>query len=141
MTDDKTTGWVEEAVKHDNFKVEAQNTNVNLTDNQRHSVSVVDVFRSFNQAVDQVNQLNWDDDLQYSQFMTALSKAFGAGLARYCELLEQIFVKEMDRLSPEQEMALTQSRQEKWMQMAKEAMSTKEKVEPFQFFSEVTKCE
>ena len=44
----------------------------------------------------------------------------------------------MDRLSPEQEMALQQTRQEKWMKMAKEAISSKEKIEPFQFFPEAS---
>jgi len=137
MTDDRTIPWVEEAVKQDNFVVEGSATEESRTDDRKHSVSVVDIFRSFNQAVNQIGQLDWKDDLQYSKFMTALSRAFGAGVARYCELLEQMFIKEMDRLSPEQEMALTQSKQEKWMQMAKEAISTKEKVEPFQFFPQV----
>jgi len=136
ISENRTIKWVEEAVKQDNFEVRA--TSNSLTDDQKHTVSVVDVFRSFNQAVDQVNQLSWDDDLQYSKFMTALAKAFGIGTAKYCDLLEQMFIKEMDRLSPEQEMTLTQSRQEKWMQMAKEAMSTKEKVDPFQFFPQVS---
>jgi len=137
MTDDRTIPWVEEAVKQDRFVVEGSSTDESRTDDQKHSVSVVDIFRSFNQAVNQISQLDWKDDLQYSKFMTALSRAFGAGVAKYCELLEQMFIKEMDQLSPEQEMALTQSKQEKWMQMAKEAISTKEKVEPFQFFPQV----
>jgi len=58
-------------------------------------------------------------------------------VARYCELLENMFAKEMDRLSPEQEAALNQTRQERLMQMARDAWSNKEKIEPFQFFPEV----
>ena len=69
--------------------------------------------------------------------MTAISKSIGAALARYCELIEMTFSKEMDRLSPEQEAAALQTRQEKWMQLAKDAWTNKEKVEPFQFLSEV----
>jgi hypothetical protein len=68
--------------------------------------------------------------------MTSLSKAIGNGIARYCEIVEQIFTKEMDRLSPEQEAAATQTRQEKWMQLAKDTWNNKEKIEPFQFYPE-----
>jgi SOS response regulatory protein OraA/RecX len=99
---------------------------------------VIDIFRSFNQVVEQMIQLGWDDDLQYAKFMTALSKSIGKGVARYCECLEQMFSREMDRLSPDQEAAMNQTTQEKIMQMAKEAWTSKEKIEPFQFFPEVS---
>ena len=81
--------------------------------------------------------LNWDNDLHYAKFMTALAKVVGNGLAHYCELVEQKFTREMDRLTPEQETTGSQTRQERWMQMAKDAWSNKEKIEPFQFFPEV----
>ncbi|PGH10146.1 hypothetical protein AJ79_05501 [Helicocarpus griseus UAMH5409] len=136
MTDEKIVGWVDQAIKQDNFKVRTDSPNDIPTMEQRHSTSVIDVFRSFNQVIDQIVQLNWDDDVGYAKFMTAISKSIGTGLARYCEVIEQLYSKEMDRLTPEQEAALTQTKQEKWMQMAKEAWSSKEKVEPFQFFQE-----
>lgn len=82
-------------------------------------------------------QLNWDDDLQYAKFMTSLGKVFGIAIARYCEILEQKFSKEMDRLTPEQELATNQTKQEKWLQVAKDAWNNREKIEPFQFFPEV----
>jgi len=107
-------------------------------DDERHSVSVVDMFRSFNQSIDQIVSLNWDDDVQYAKFMTAVSKSIGLGLARYCELLEQKFTKEMDRLTPEQEAAASQSRQEKWITMAKDLYTGKERIEPFNFYPEVS---
>lgn len=128
-TDKKIVDWVNQAVKQDDFHTEAQ----------RHSVSVVDIFRSFNQVVDQIVQLNWDDDLGYAKFMTAISKSIGNGVGRYCEILEQAFSREMDRLTPEQEATARQTKQEKWMQLAKEAWNNKEKVEPFQFLPEVSK--
>lgn len=68
--------------------------------------------------------------------MTALSKSVGNGVTRYCELLEQTFTREMDRLTPEQELAATQTRQEKWMQYAKDTWNNDRKVEPFQFYPE-----
>lgn len=136
MTDANLVGWVENAVKQDSFIVGSEHSNQILMDDERHSVSVVDIFRSFNQSIEQIVNLNWDDDLQYAKFMTTLSKAIGVGLSRYCELVEQKFSKEMDRLTPEQEAAARQTRQEKWMQLAKDAWSNKEKIEPFQFLPE-----
>ncbi|OAX84742.1 hypothetical protein ACJ72_00881 [Emergomyces africanus] len=133
-TDEKIVDWVNQAIKQDDFKVRTESPTDIPTQEQRHSVSVVDVFRSFNEVINQIVQLNWDDDVGYAKFMTAISKSIGAGIARYCEVLEHQFSREMDRLTPEQEASLSQSRQEKWMQMAKEAWNNKEKIEPFQFF-------
>lgn len=136
MTDASLIGWVENALKQDTFVVASEHPNQITMDDERHSVSVVDIFRSFNQSIEQIVQLNWDDDFQYAKFMTALSKSIGIGLARYCELVEQKFTKEMDRMTPEQEAAAVQTRQEKWMRLAKDAWANKEKVEPFQFLPE-----
>jgi hypothetical protein len=137
LTDGKVLEWVEQAVRQDTFTVRSENQDDIPPDELRHSLSAIDIFRSFNQVVEQLVQLEWDDDFQYAKFMTALSKSIGRGVARYCELLEQSFAKEMDRLSPDQEAALYQTRQEKLMQMAKEAWNSKEKIEPFQFLPEV----
>jgi len=135
-TDANLIGWVENAFKADQFTVESPNP-VPM-DDERHSVSVVDIFRSFNQSIEQIVSLNWDDDLQYARFMTAISKSIGLGLARYCELVEQKFTREMDRLTPEQEAAARQTRQEKWISMAKDLYNQKEKIEPFNFYPEVS---
>lgn len=129
--------WVEQATKQDTYAVRVDDSNTLSDDELRHSVSAIDIFRSFNQVVEELVNLGWDDDFQYAKFMTYLSKAIGRGIARYCELLEQSFIKEMDRLSPQQEATVVQSRQERFMQMAKEAWNYKEKIEPFQFLPEV----
>lgn len=136
-TDEKMLGLVDEAIKQDQFQVRSDHPEHGATDDERHSVSVIDMFRLFNQTADQIFKLEWDDDVQYAKFMTALSKSFGTGLARYCEVIEQRFSKEMDRLSPSQEAAAAQTKQEKWMQLAKDAWNNKEKIEPFQFYPEV----
>jgi C2 domain/MUN domain len=136
ISEEQIIGWVENAVKQDHFTVQTETPQQIPTEDERHSVSVVDIFRSFNQLIDQVVQLNWDDDVGYAKFMTALSKAIGNGIARYCEIVEQMFAKEMDRLSPEQEAAASQTRQEKWMQLAKDTWNNKEKIEPFQFYAQ-----
>ncbi|KAF2150630.1 C2 domain-containing protein [Myriangium duriaei CBS 260.36] len=133
LTDSKMNQWVEEAVKQDDFKPKSGSEDV---DSQRHTSSALDMFRSFNQSIDQIANLEWDDDLQYAKFMTAISKSIGAAVCRYCELLENKFVREMDKPTPEQEAGARQTTQEKWMQMARETLASKEKVEPFQFVPE-----
>ncbi|PLB33592.1 C2 domain protein [Aspergillus candidus] len=134
LTDQKIMDWVEQAIKQDRFNVRADDTTEMAPEESRHSVSVIDIFRSFNQVIEQMIGLEWDDDFQYAKFMTALSRSIGKGVTRYCESLEQMFAKEMDRLSPDQEAAMNQTAQEKLMQMAKEAWANKEKIEPFHFF-------
>ena len=137
MTEASMVEWVDNAIKHDQFRVRSENNEM-PTEDQRHSVSVIDIFSSFNQTIDRIVQLNWDDDLQYAKFMTALAKVVANGIARYCEILEQKFSKEMDRLTPEQEAARNQSTQEKWLSLAKDAWNNKDKIEPFQFFPQVS---
>ena len=136
MTEGSILDWVDQAVKQDNFSVRSEKGQI-ANEDQRHSVSAIDIFSSFNQTIDRIVQLNWDNDLQYAKFMTALAKVVGMGVARYCTVVEQKFSREMDRLSPEQEAAKSQSTQEKWLAMAKDAWSQKEKIEPFQFYPEV----
>ncbi len=138
MTEASIPDWVDQAVKQDRFTVRTEQKDQIPTEDERHSVSVIDIFSSFNQTIDRIVQLNWDDDLQYAKFMTSLTKVVGVGIACYCEVLEQMFSKEMDRLTPEQEAAANQSKQEKWLQVAKDAWNNKEKIEPFQFFPEVS---
>ena len=138
VADSKIVELIDQAIKQDQFQVRSDHPERPATDDERHSVSVIDIFRLFNQTADQIFQLNWDDDVQYAQFMTALSKSFGVGLSRYCEVVEQRFSKEMDRLSPSQVAAASQTAQEKWMQLAKDVWNNKEKIEPFQFYPEVT---
>jgi hypothetical protein len=138
--DETLVAWVENAVKQDHFEVRVADQNRDATEEERHSISAVDMYRFLNQSVTSIINLNWEDDLQYAKFMTALSRTIGMAIARYCELVEQRFSKEMDRLSPEQEAAVNKTRQERWMQLAKDAWSNKEKVEPFHFYPEVCHC-
>jgi len=129
--------WVNQAIRKDAFAIGAEDVANLPLDENRHSVSVIDIFRSFNEVVENLVQMEWDDDLQYAKFMTALSNSIGKGVAKYCESLEQMFARELDRLTPEQEAALNQTTQEKLMQFAKDTWTNKDKIEPFQFSSEV----
>jgi hypothetical protein len=134
ITNSKMIDLVDQAIVHDEFKVRSENP----TDDERHSTSIIDLFRLFNETTDQIFKLGWDDDIHHAKFMTALSKSFGIGLARYSEIIEQKFTTEMNRISPAQEAMTAQTKQEKWVQLAKDAWSNKEKIEPFQFYPEVS---
>lgn len=137
LTDESVMEWVNQAIRQDKFTVRGGELAEVVPEDNRHSVSVIDIFRSFNQVVENLIGMEWDDDLQYAKFMTALSNSMGKGVAKYCESLEQMFAREMDRLTPEQEAALNQTTQEKLMQFAKDTWTNKDKIEPFQFSSEV----
>ncbi|KAF5622652.1 C2 domain protein [Fusarium tjaetaba] len=128
--------YVEQAVKQDQFQVRTENPEDIPRDSERHSVSIIDIFMLFNQTLDTVFNLNWGNDEHHARFMTSLSKAFAAGIGKYCELVDQKFAKEMDRPSAEELEAQTQTTQEKWMRYAKDAWNNKDRVEPFQFYSE-----
>lgn len=140
LTDQKIMGWVSQATKQDAFSVRVSGAAGLVPEenkDERYSDSVVDIFRSFNQVVENLVNLEWDDDFQYAKFMTHLSNSIGKGVATYCDSLEKMFAQEMDRLTPEQEAALNQTAQEKLMQLAKDTWTNKDKIEPFQFSSEV----
>lgn len=130
---------VNNAIKQDQFQIRAGPEGHAPGDTERHSHSIIDVFKSFNQTADQIFQLEWDNDVHHARFMTALSKIFANGIAKYCEEIDSRFIKEMDSPRPEQEEAVTvaQTTQGKFMKYAKDAWNTKEKIEPFQFYSEV----
>lgn len=137
-TNGKVIGWVDEAIKQDDFTIKIrEEEGREPTDDERHTMSVLDIFRSFNQTVDYIKKLEWGDEIQHARFMTALSKTLGSGIARYCEVLEKLFTYEMDRQTPEQEAAANQTRQQRWITLARDAWSNTDKIEPFQFAPEV----
>ncbi|KAL2128269.1 hypothetical protein VTI74DRAFT_9429 [Chaetomium olivicolor] len=132
--DDKMPGFVDNAIKQDEFKVRVRHEGDIPTDDERHSVSIIDIFTLFTQTVDQLLQLEWDDDVHVARFMTALAKSFAAGIGQYCETVEQQFAREMDRQSAQEVAAAAKSTQERFLQYAKDAWNTKDKIEPFQFY-------
>ncbi|KAI1482666.1 hypothetical protein F4774DRAFT_287840 [Daldinia eschscholtzii] len=130
--------FVEEAIKQDQFQVRGHGPGHISLDSERHSHSVIDMFQLFHQTADQVFKLEWDNDVHHARFMTALSKIFANSIARYCEIVDQRFIKEMDTPRPNEKeaAAAAQTTQGRFMQYAKDAWNTKEKVEPFQFYPE-----
>jgi len=137
--EERAEEFVENAINHDQFQVRDQGSDVPPRDADRHSHSVIDMFQLFHQTADQVFRLEWDNNVHHARFMTGLSKIFANSIARYCEIVDQRFVKEMDIPRPnEQEAAASsQTTQGRFMQYAKDAWNNKEKIEPFQFYPEV----
>jgi hypothetical protein len=130
--------FVDSAIREDQFQIKsATNPEHVPTDGERHSHSVLDLFALFNQTLDQVFELNWDDDVHHAKFMTALAKAYTTGIGRYCEIVEQRFAKEMDRPTAQEAALAGKTTQERFLQYAKDAWNNKEKIEPFQFYPEV----
>ncbi|RDA95926.1 hypothetical protein CP533_5789 [Ophiocordyceps camponoti-saundersi (nom. inval.)] len=134
--EERIPGFVAEAIKQDQFQVRAEGPDQAARDSERHSVSVIDLFMLFNQTVDQISALGWDNEVHHAKFMTALARIITTGIGLYCDGVEQRFAKEMDRVSADELAAQTKTTQEKWMQMAKDALNSKEKIEPFQFYPE-----
>lgn len=137
----KMAEFVNEAIKQDQFQVRPEGPDQIPQDSERHSVSVIDLFMLFNQTVNQVFALQWDNDEHHARFMTALARIVASGIGHYCDIVDQRFAKEMDRMSAEELAAQTRTPQERWMQMAKDAWTSKEKFEPFQFYPEVSDVE
>lgn len=139
--DEKMPGFVEGAIKQDAFKVRTHHPGDIPTDDERHSVSIIDIFSLFSQTVDQLLQLDWNDEVHFARFMTALAKSFAAGIGRYCEIVDQQFAREMDRQSAQEAAAAaSKTAQEKFLQYAKDAWNTKDRIEPFQFYPQVSWC-
>ncbi|KAI1369238.1 hypothetical protein F5Y08DRAFT_292786 [Xylaria arbuscula] len=136
--EERAEDFVEQALKHDQFQVRVQGPEQAARDADRHSHSVIDMFQLFHQTADQIFQLEWDNDVHHARFMTALSKIFANSIARYCEIVDQRFVKEMDTPRPDEQeaAAAAQTTQSRFMQYAKDAWNNKDKMEPFQFYSE-----
>ncbi|KAL2271309.1 hypothetical protein VTJ83DRAFT_680 [Remersonia thermophila] len=134
--DDKIPGFVEEAIKQDAFRVRTRNPDDIPTDDERHSVSIIDIYTMFGQTIDALLELEWADEVQLARFMTALARSFAAGIGRYCEIVEQLFAREMDRPSAHEVAMASKSAQERFLQYAKDTWSTKDKIEPFQFLAQ-----
>ncbi|KAK4454640.1 adenylate cyclase activation protein git1 [Podospora aff. communis PSN243] len=124
------------AIKEDMFQVRTTNPEGFATDEDRHSVSIIDSFRIFRESVDQIKKLNWGVELHHARFMTTLAKSIAAAIGHYCEKVEAAFAREMDRPTEEELAAASKTTQEKFFQYAKEAWNAKERIEPFQFMPE-----
>ncbi|KAJ2904727.1 hypothetical protein MKZ38_007345 [Zalerion maritima] len=134
IAEEKTEELVMEAIKSDNFQVRTRAGNLGPDDEDRHSFSVIDMFRFFHKTKELLMGLEWRDAYQTAKFRTALSKVFATGIGKYCEEVEKMFSQEMDRKTAQELTAQQQGGS--ILKYAKDALATKEKPEPFQFYEE-----
>lgn len=135
--DEQMETLIDNAIKQDQFQLLSNKPDGYVEDTARHSTSIVDVFSLFIQTLKSVEDLQWRDNVHVARFKKALSKSFAAGIGRYCEIVEARFAKEMDRQTAQEAIVTTQTAQEKFLQYARDALTTKERIEPFQFYPEV----
>ncbi|KAJ0355121.1 hypothetical protein COL154_000712 [Colletotrichum chrysophilum] len=129
--------FVGNAINIDDFEVRKRSPDDIPSDAERHSLSIIDMFMFFRQTTEQVYQLEWDSDVHHARFMTALARSFAAGIGQYCEEVEKMFAKEMDRPTAQDEAAANKTTQEmfkQYAQIARDAWNSKEAPEPFQFY-------
>lgn len=135
LAEGRMVEFVENAIRQDTFQMRSKEPSP--PDDQRHSVSIIDLFSLFSTSQRQVDELEWNNELHIAQFMTTLAHGFATGLERYCEEVGKMFAADLDRLSPEEIAAASRTAQEKFLQYAKDAWNTKEKPQPFQFSAKV----
>lgn len=135
LQDAKIAGLIDESVKQDTFSIRVGDENA-APDEARHSESIINLFRICNQMLEPVVSLDWQDEQQKAQFLTGFAKVMGKGVAHYCEIVDGIFSKEMDRVPVQQEAATTRTQKDRLLALAKETWQNKEKVEPFNFYPE-----
>jgi len=136
-TEDRMIEMVGNTIKEDKFQVRNSDPGGFATDEDRHSDSILDTFRIFREGVEQIHKLHWNDDVHNARFMTALAKGIAAAIGYYCEVVETMFAREMDRPTEEELAASSKTTQEKFFQYAKDTWNAKERIEPFQFLPEV----
>jgi hypothetical protein len=137
--DEQMDVLIDNAIKQDQFQLVSSKPDGYVEDSARHSTSIVDVFSLFNQTLKSVEDLKWQDPIHVARFKKTLSKSFAAGIGRYCEVVESRFAKEMDRQTAQEMVATTKTAQEKFLQYARDALTAKERIEPFHFYPEVRK--
>jgi hypothetical protein len=135
--EEKMEEYIDNAIKQDQFQVRFRDSDGFASEEARHSSSVIDAFTLFNQTLSYITSLNWDDRTHVARFKKALAKLFSNAIGRYCETVDKMFAKEMDRPTAQQAAAATKTTQEKFLQYARDALVTKERAEPFNFYPAV----
>ncbi|RKP11004.1 hypothetical protein THASP1DRAFT_27249 [Thamnocephalis sphaerospora] len=87
VTETKTVEWVENVIREDKFEP--------ISDTERHSSSVLDLFSIFQQQIDFLEGLCWPNEVQQALFVTILAKVFGRAVEKYCESMERLFVQDL----------------------------------------------
>lgn len=97
------------------------------------SPSIVLLFKSFNQHLNFLKDLQWSDEYWFAKFLTSLSRILSAAVREYCEQVEKLFTKETSYvLEPESnDEAEPLSLQRRLIAKARDTIIKKEHTEPF----------
>ncbi|KAI8050274.1 hypothetical protein BDF22DRAFT_745601 [Syncephalis plumigaleata] len=117
VTEEKTIEWVDNIINEDSFEP--------VSEEARHSSSVLDLFSIFQQQIDFLEKLNWPDEVQQAQFVTMLSKIFGRAVGKYCESMERLFVHDLLPIIQEQRPASPVNARKAWFDYTRSADSSK----------------
>ncbi|KAI9591169.1 hypothetical protein BDF19DRAFT_456043 [Syncephalis fuscata] len=117
ITEDKTVQWVDNVIGEDSFEP--------LSEEARHSSSVLDLFSIFQQQIDFLENLHWPDEVQQAQFVTMLSKIFGRAVGKYCESMERLFVQDLVPMIQEERPALPVNARKAWFDYTRSADASK----------------
>ncbi|KAJ3258354.1 hypothetical protein HK103_003642 [Boothiomyces macroporosus] len=82
----KTIGWVDAAVKADNFEPEG----VNEDGVPSHSTSIRDVFAAIYSELELITDLQWSDPVQNAQFFQGFSKSMNTAIEQYCDAITTV---------------------------------------------------
>lgn len=100
----------------------------------RRSQSVVLLFRSLNQHLTHLRDLQWPDEYWAAKLVTSLCRTFSEAIKDYCTRLEKLFGEEtamqVSQTVPS-ESASAVSFQQRLIARARDAMTKKEPIEPF----------
>ncbi|ORY75797.1 hypothetical protein BCR37DRAFT_172537 [Protomyces lactucae-debilis] len=125
------TELVPAAIAKDEFTVDTESNDEGV-----RSHSIIMLFRSFNQHLTFLKDLEWPEEYWHAKFITALSKSFSDAIREYCISVERLFWIDVNQAptqaaTPTVEAATLQQR---LMAKAREAMTTKV-LEPFHISS------
>lgn len=97
------------------------------------SGSIISLFRSFNQHLKFLRDLQWPEEYWSAKFFTNLSQIFSEAIKEYCEQLEKLFTAELSYQTDqiEADESALMSLQQRIIARARETIAKKEIIAPF----------
>lgn len=125
--------WVQPAIDADDFRP---------AENSTYSSSVMDVYQSFGSALEVVKSLHWRNQVHAAKLYTCLMKGISEAICQYAHVVLQRFSHELheeDNTGKGGKKKPVQTRQDKWLAMARNAVGTAaptKQIVPYRFLSE-----
>lgn len=124
--------WVEPAIQQDSFLP------LDLENHVVHSSSVSDLFTSFHAPLKLIDETNWRNQYHVAKVLTALIEGISTAISAWGFKVYLMFCQDLKATNSSAKSLQHQSRQERWLAMAKEAVNhtPREAPEPYQFQTE-----